>query len=490
MALAPIMTEAEAREEIVVASKINSRDISPTVVAAQKWLEICLIGDQSLFAPIPLWTPALIEELRHAFVEHPDLGEDDFMTKLKGQMSQASPAAQRLMAEMLWALLLFPSNMKSRTKRHQIREIWSMSGEPLPESAPLLADAILVGIGSGGPGFNNYRPDELAFLVELTGDLKKRAVAERREILSNYDRFVEWVDTVPQKGRRQYRHMLRYFAFPNYVERMSSNNDRCRILSVFRDLAPSVTKDWSDQQLDKALSELREELEQAAPAKVLDFYEPPLREKWHSTHTVKTIEGAVSVIVPGDEDDNESISPTELAPVRQSIQVQAKLAEIGAMMGFRVWIPPADRGHVLKLIKESNKAALIEELLLGYNKATVDTIQQIDVIWLKRQSIVRAFEVEHTTAVYSGLLRMADLLALQPNMSIRLHIVAPDERREKVFREMQRPVFTFLEAGPLSRTCSFISYESVDTIRDLEHLSHTNDGIIATYEERADEAEA
>ena len=47
-----------------------------------------------------------------------------------------------------------------------------------------------------------------------------------------------------------------------------------------------------------------------------------------------------------------------------------------------------------------------------------------------RRSIVRAFEVEHTTAVYSGLLRMADLLALQPNMDIRLHIVAPDERRD------------------------------------------------------------
>src|SRR5262245_46610679 len=104
---------------------------------------------------------------------------------------------------------------------------------------------------------------------------------------------------------------------------------------------------------------------------------------------------------------------------------------------------------------------------------------------LKGRSIVRAFEVEHTTAVYSGLLRMADLLALQPNMSIRLHIVAPDERREKVFREMLRPVFSLLESGPLSRTCTFMSYESVETLRALEHLAHTTDGIIAEYEEPA-----
>lgn len=117
---------------------------------------------------------------------------------------------------------------------------------------------------------------------------------------------------------------------------------------------------------------------------------------------------------------------------------------------------------------------------------TVDTIEQIDVLWLKGRSIARAFEVEQTTAVYSGLLRMADLLALQPNMDIRLHIVAPEERRDKVFREMLRPVFSLLDRGPLSRICTFISYESVKTIRQLEHLPHTSDSIIGEYEEDAE----
>jgi hypothetical protein len=100
---------------------------------------------------------------------------------------------------------------------------------------------------------------------------------------------------------------------------------------------------------------------------------------------------------------------------------------------------------------------------------------------------VRAFEVEHTTAVYSGLLRMADLLALQPNMDIRLHIVAPDERREKVFREMNRPVFSLLDRGPLSDSCTFISYDSVNLINDMEYLAHTNDSIIAEHEETAEQ---
>ena len=80
---------------------------------------------------------------------------------------------------------------------------------------------------------------------------------------------------------------------------------------------------------------------------------------------------------------------------------------------------------------------------------------------------------------------MADLLALQPNMDIRLHIVAPEERREKVFHEMLRPVFSLLDRGPLSASCTFISYDSVGDIRSLEHLAYTNDSIIKEYEELA-----
>lgn len=54
-------------------------------------------------------------------------------------------------------------------------------------------------------------------------------------------------------------------------------------------------------------------------------------------------------------------------------------------------------------------------------------------------SIARAFEGEHTTAMYSGILRMADLLTPQPNMDIKLHIVAPVSKRDSVFQEIRRP---------------------------------------------------
>jgi hypothetical protein len=182
-------------------------------------------------------------------------------------------------------------------------------------------------------------------------------------------------------------------------------------------------------------------------------------------------------------DADAGAGDTKAPEARQSIQIQARLARIGAIMGFKIWIPRGDRSRVKELVQEREHAAFLEDLPLNYDSTTLDTIELIDVLWLKGRSIVRAFEVEHTTAVYSGLLRMADLLALQPNMAIRLHIVAPDERREKVFREMKRPVFSLLDRGPLSDSCTFISYESVNLINDMEHLAHTNPSIIAEYEE-------
>src|SRR5207237_4637056 len=125
-----------------------------------------------------------------------------------------------------------------------------------------------------------------------------------------------------------------------------------------------------------------------------------------------------------------------------------------------IWLPRADRTAVLKEWK-NEQHALLERLPLNYDDTTLRTVEQIDVLWLRGRSIVRAFEVEHTTSVYSGILRMADLLALRPNMDIRLHIVAPAGRRDKVFSELRRPVFSLLDRGPLSETCTYLSYESV-----------------------------
>lgn len=206
-----------------------------------------------------------------------------------------------------------------------------------------------------------------------------------------------------------------------------------------------------------------------------------------SGYLVKRAEGgAVAVSVPDDEDEQSTDAPDSKKEVRESIKIQALIARIGAAMKMRIWIPINDRAAVVKEL--GNEAgAMLDSLPLNYDSTTIDTIERIDVLWIKGRAIVRAFEVEHTTSVYSGILRMADLLSLQPNMDIRLHIVAPEERRAKVMSEIRRPVFSFIERRPLSKTCTFLSYDAVRELADLPHLSHLSDSILSEYEETADE---
>ena len=81
---------------------------------------------------------------------------------------------------------------------------------------------------------------------------------------------------------------------------------------------------------------------------------------------------------------------------------------------------------------------------------------------------------------------MADLLALQPNMDIKLLIVAPDERREKVFQELRRPVFSLLERGPLFESCTYLGYESLMELAKEKHLSHLSNSVLEEYAEPAE----
>jgi predicted RNA-binding protein len=202
------------------------------------------------------------------------------------------------------------------------------------------------------------------------------------------------------------------------------------------------------------------------------------------THKVHRLDRVVSVTIP-EESGPEVEAPTVRHDVRDSIKMQALLASIGEQMGMKIWIPRNDRGGVLTKWKDENQA-LLDVLPLNYDETTLKTIEQIDVLWLKRRSIVRAFEVEHTTSIYSGLLRMADLLALQPNMNIKLHIVAPLERRDKVFQEIRRPVFSLLEEAPLFDRCTYLSYDSIEELARQKHLAHLSDSVIDEYAEEAE----
>ncbi len=165
---------------------------------------------------------------------------------------------------------------------------------------------------------------------------------------------------------------------------------------------------------------------------------------------------------------------------RDSIKTQATIAMIGEGMGFKVWLPRNDRNKIFE-VWTPKQGSVLKDLPLNYNTDTLKTIENIDVLWINERTIVRAFEVEHTTSIYSGILRMADLMALQPNISIKAHIVAPDERREKVMSELSRPVFKHT----LAPSCTFISYKAIEELAQQKMLKFIKDSILDDLSESA-----
>lgn len=173
-------------------------------------------------------------------------------------------------------------------------------------------------------------------------------------------------------------------------------------------------------------------------------------------------------------------SSDELPLTRDSIKIQALLAEIGDRMGYSIWLPKNDRSRVLEVWQPKQNSSL-SDLPLNYDIDTIKTIENIDVLWIKGRTIVRAFEIEHTTSIYSGILRMADLMALQPNLTIKAHIAAPIERKAKVMQELSRPVFRYI----LANTCTFISYTSVEELANEKRLEFMTDAVLKVYSESA-----
>jgi len=139
--------------------------------------------------------------------------------------------------------------------------------------------------------------------------------------------------------------------------------------------------------------------------------------------------------------------------------VQWMLAKIGRKLGCKVWIARNDRSKVWN--GETLGSLSIDSLpALGMGGTSQRIIELIDVVWLRAgKQVAAAFEVECTTSIYSGLLRMSDLGALSPNLNFPFYIVAPKSRLDKVRKELSRPTFQMLE---LHNRCGYFSSEALE----------------------------
>ncbi|WP_456093774.1 type II restriction endonuclease [Novosphingobium rosa] len=130
---------------------------------------------------------------------------------------------------------------------------------------------------------------------------------------------------------------------------------------------------------------------------------------------------------------------------RTHSEIQSWLRDLGLALGYDVWIAANDRGRTFNGTPLGYGCLERLPATIATSKGA-DSIRLIDVLWLEKggDHVAAAFEVEHSTSIYSGIVRMLDLALSGSDLhaTAGLFLVAPDSREADVRTQLQRPAFS------------------------------------------------
>ena len=139
--------------------------------------------------------------------------------------------------------------------------------------------------------------------------------------------------------------------------------------------------------------------------------------------------------------------------------MQSLLGGIGARRGFDLWFPRNDIGKIRSDIIASGR---VRDRLPAIGGKVDKIMQNIDVIWLDGATLVSFFEVEHTSQIYSGLLRFCDVFLTYAKLN-DFRIVSRVVRENKFNEELDRPTF---REHKLGERVTFMSYDNAWSLRE------------------------
>lgn len=121
-------------------------------------------------------------------------------------------------------------------------------------------------------------------------------------------------------------------------------------------------------------------------------------------------------------------------------QMQYHLLKIGTALGFDAFPASNDKS---KSYNGTNFSFLCNSTFphLNCDSETANTIKLIDVLWFQKKTsnVIAAFEVEKSTSIYSGILRLTDLHYSIADGDETFYLVIPDTREKDVLFQLQRP---------------------------------------------------
>ena len=121
-------------------------------------------------------------------------------------------------------------------------------------------------------------------------------------------------------------------------------------------------------------------------------------------------------------------------------EMQYHLLKIGTALGYDVICASNDKS---KSFNGSNFSFLClpDFPMINTERETQNTIKLIDILWFQKgtNNIIGAFEVEKSTSIYSGILRLTDLAYSIADSGQVFYIIIPDSREKDVKLQLSRP---------------------------------------------------
>jgi hypothetical protein len=162
-------------------------------------------------------------------------------------------------------------------------------------------------------------------------------------------------------------------------------------------------------------------------------------------YDLSEVKKIINVEMLPDESINKAIEEGNLT----HSDIQAKLIVIGNLLGYRTFTP--DKSAISRYGKLGDLCSEVKIPSDYVPLRQINTVKNIDVIWFDIDGLpTHCFEVEHTTDITKGLLRLYQIRKLR----IKMFIVAKESSRNKYSTELNKDPFYHIKEEFIFRTYS------------------------------------
>jgi type II restriction enzyme len=129
-------------------------------------------------------------------------------------------------------------------------------------------------------------------------------------------------------------------------------------------------------------------------------------------------------------------------------EMQFHLLKIGKALGYDVISASNDKS---KSYNGSSFSFMCLQQFpeLKIDRETFNTVKLIDVLWFEKgtNNVIAAFEVEKSTSIYSGILRLTDLSYTIGDGDEVFYLIVPDKREKDVMLQLSRPAIKKIDTS-------------------------------------------